>query len=132
VERVTGSLAVDRALGVGGVPRSRVTEIFGPEGGGKCLAKDTYCLSEHGLLTVEELFGLLGWSTSCTHRIQPASVALVNEAGRSEVTSHLTWNNRKPVIQVVTRTGLQIKATANHRLRVMNKYGYIAWKRAVT
>jgi len=130
VESVTGSLAVDRALGVGGVPRSRITEIFGPEGGGKCLAKDTYCLSEHGLLTIEELFGLLGWSTSCTHRIQPASVALVNEAGRSEVTSHLTWNNRKPVIQVVTRTGLQIKATANHRLRVMNEYGYIAWKRA--
>ena len=26
---------MDRALGVGGVPRSRITEIFGPEGGGK-------------------------------------------------------------------------------------------------
>jgi recombination protein RecA len=35
VESVTGPLAVDRALGVGGVPRSRITEIFGPEGGGK-------------------------------------------------------------------------------------------------
>jgi recombination protein RecA len=31
----TGSLAIDRALGVGGIPRSRVTEIYGPEGGGK-------------------------------------------------------------------------------------------------
>jgi recombination protein RecA len=31
----TGSLALDRALGVGGVPRSRITEIYGPEGGGK-------------------------------------------------------------------------------------------------
>jgi recombination protein RecA len=31
----TGSLALDMALGVGGVPRGRVIEIFGPEASGK-------------------------------------------------------------------------------------------------
>ena len=31
----TGSLSLDLALGVGGVPRGRVTEIYGPEGSGK-------------------------------------------------------------------------------------------------
>ena len=31
----TGSLAVDIALGIGGVPRGRVTEIYGPESSGK-------------------------------------------------------------------------------------------------
>ena len=31
----TGSLAVDLALGIGGVPRGRVVEIFGPESSGK-------------------------------------------------------------------------------------------------
>jgi recombination protein RecA len=31
----TGSLALDAALGVGGVPRGRVIEIFGPESSGK-------------------------------------------------------------------------------------------------
>jgi len=31
----TGSIAVDIALGVGGVPRGRVIEIFGPESSGK-------------------------------------------------------------------------------------------------
>jgi len=31
----TGSVALDIALGVGGLPRGRVTEIFGPEGSGK-------------------------------------------------------------------------------------------------
>jgi len=31
----TGSLAVDAALGVGGIPRGRVIEIFGPEASGK-------------------------------------------------------------------------------------------------
>ena len=31
----TGSLALDAALGVGGVPRGRIVEIFGPEASGK-------------------------------------------------------------------------------------------------
>ncbi|MBU1006191.1 MAG: recombinase RecA [Candidatus Omnitrophica bacterium] len=31
----TGALSLDLALGVGGVPRGRVVEIFGPEAGGK-------------------------------------------------------------------------------------------------
>lgn len=31
----TGSLAIDNALGIGGVPRGRIVEIFGPESSGK-------------------------------------------------------------------------------------------------
>ena len=31
----TGALALDFALGVGGIPRGRVVEIFGPESSGK-------------------------------------------------------------------------------------------------
>ncbi len=31
----TGSIGLDRALGVGGLPRGRVTEIYGPESSGK-------------------------------------------------------------------------------------------------
>ena len=31
----TGSLALDMALGIGGLPRGRVVEIFGPEASGK-------------------------------------------------------------------------------------------------
>ena len=31
----TGSIALDTALGVGGIPRGRITEIFGPESSGK-------------------------------------------------------------------------------------------------
>ncbi|WP_376791953.1 recombinase RecA [Thermoflexus sp.] len=36
----TGSLALDLALGVGGIPRGRITEIYGPEASGKT----TLCL----------------------------------------------------------------------------------------
>src|SRR5688500_17577048 len=31
----TGSITLDHALGIGGVPRGRVIEIFGPESSGK-------------------------------------------------------------------------------------------------
>ncbi len=31
----TGSVSLDYALGIGGVPRGRVVEIFGPESSGK-------------------------------------------------------------------------------------------------
>ena len=31
----TGAIALDLALGVGGLPRGRITEIFGPESSGK-------------------------------------------------------------------------------------------------
>ena len=31
----TGSISIDNALGIGGVPRGRVVEIFGPEASGK-------------------------------------------------------------------------------------------------
>jgi recombination protein RecA len=31
----TGSLALDLALGIGGLPRGRIVEVFGPESSGK-------------------------------------------------------------------------------------------------
>src|SRR5690625_7041487 len=36
----TGSLALDSALGVGGVPRGRVVEIYGPESSGKTRSEE--------------------------------------------------------------------------------------------
>src|SRR5512143_2057290 len=36
----TGALALDIALGIGGIPRGRIVEVFGPEGSGKT----TVCL----------------------------------------------------------------------------------------
>ncbi len=39
----TGSISFDAALGVGGIPRGRVTEVFGPESSGKT----TIMLADH-------------------------------------------------------------------------------------
>ena len=65
----TGSIKLDDALGIGGWPKGRIVEIFGPEMSGKCLTKDAYIDSEFGLLTVEELFekqGIVPASTTKT------------------------------------------------------------------
>ena len=37
----TGSIAIDLAIGIGGLPRGRICEIYGPESSGKT----TFCLS---------------------------------------------------------------------------------------
>jgi recombination protein RecA len=47
----TGCLSLDIALGIGGVPRGRVTEIYGPEGSGKT----TLCL--HVIAEAQQMGG---------------------------------------------------------------------------
>src|SRR5215813_6688025 len=65
----TGSIALDIALGIGGLPRGRVIEIYGPESSGKCLTADTHLWTDRGLETVAELFARCGQPASCTTRI---------------------------------------------------------------
>ena len=51
----TGSLGLDLALGVGGLPRGRVVEIFGPESSGKttlCLETIAQCQKNGGVCAV--------------------------------------------------------------------------------
>src|SRR6202022_45111 len=48
----SGSIGVDAALGVGGVPRGRIVEIFGPESSGKTT------LSLHMIAEAQKLGGL--------------------------------------------------------------------------
>ncbi|MDQ3006133.1 MAG: DNA recombination/repair protein RecA, partial [Chloroflexota bacterium] len=48
----TGSLSLDIALGVGGVPRGRITEIYGPESSGKT----TIC--QHIIAEVQRIGGV--------------------------------------------------------------------------
>ncbi|MGB9701968.1 MAG: recombinase RecA [Candidatus Kapaibacteriota bacterium] len=48
----TGSISVDTAIGIGGIPRGRMTEIFGPESSGKT----TLCL--HMIAEAQKLGGI--------------------------------------------------------------------------
>jgi protein RecA len=127
----TGSIALDVALGIGGLPRGRVVEIYGPESSGKCLTADTYVWTDLGLETVAELFERCGQPASCTTRItdvQGLGVRMVNEHGELETLAALTHNNRKPVTRLRLRSGRTITVTSNHPLRVMTERGFIVWR----
>ncbi|MGA7669857.1 MAG: recombinase RecA [Nitrolancea sp.] len=51
----TGSIALDMALGVGGIPRGRITEIYGPESSGKTT------LAQHIIAEAQSLGGVAAY-----------------------------------------------------------------------
>ncbi|MCY7365012.1 MAG: recombinase RecA [Frankiaceae bacterium] len=129
----TGSIALDVALGIGGLPRGRVVEIYGPESSGKCLTADTYVWTDIGLETVGELFLRAGMKASCTSRVtdvRELGLRAVNERGELETVAALTHNNRKPVLDVRLSSGRGVKATHNHPLRVVSERGFVVWRNA--
>ena len=64
----TGSLSLDIALGVGGIPRGRITEIYGPESSGKT----TLCL--HIAAEAQKLGGTVAF-IDMEHALDPAYAA---------------------------------------------------------
>jgi recombination protein RecA len=60
----TGSIALDLALGIGGIPRGRITEIFGPESSGKT----TLC--QHVLAEAQKKGGVVAF-IDVEHALDP-------------------------------------------------------------
>ncbi len=61
----TGSLSLDIALGVGGIPRGRVTEIYGPESSGKTT------IAQHIVAEAQRLGGTAAF-VDMEHALDPA------------------------------------------------------------
>ncbi len=61
----TGCLSLDLALGIGGVPRGRVVEIYGPESSGKTT------LAQHVIAEVQKMGGLAAF-VDAEHALDPA------------------------------------------------------------
>jgi len=61
----TGSISLDIALGIGGIPRGRITELFGPESSGK----STLC--QHIIAEAQRLGGLAAY-IDVEHALDPA------------------------------------------------------------
>src|SRR5438067_10624607 len=64
----TGSIALDIALGVGGIPRARVTEIYGHESGGKTT------LALHIVAEAQRMGGMAAY-IDAEHALDPLSAA---------------------------------------------------------
>ena len=124
----TGSILLDEALGINGLPRGRIVEIFGPEGSGKCLIGSTYCLTPKGLFTIAEIFTNKDINPSCTSKETPCTAQLINREGSIENTTHFTNNNKRKVFKVITKSGNVINGTENHPVLVMSKLGNWVWK----
>ena len=60
----SGSLALDLALGIGGIPRGRITEIFGPESSGKTT------LAQHIIAEAQNLGGTVAY-IDAEHALDP-------------------------------------------------------------
>ena len=60
----TGSLSLDLALGIGGLPKGRITEIFGPESSGKTT------LALHAVAEVQKLGGTAAY-VDAEHALDP-------------------------------------------------------------
>ena len=60
----TGSLSLDIALGLGGIPRGRVVEIYGPESSGKTT------VTLHMIAEVQKMGGIAGF-IDAEHALDP-------------------------------------------------------------
>jgi recombination protein RecA len=65
----TGSLSLDLALGIGGIPRGRVTEIFGPESSGKTT------IAQHIIAEAQKLGGTAAF-VDMEHALDPSYAAI--------------------------------------------------------
>jgi recombination protein RecA len=64
----TGSLALDLALGIGGIPKGRITEIFGPESSGKTT------LAQHIIAEAQKRGGTVAY-IDAEHAMDPSYAA---------------------------------------------------------
>jgi len=95
----TGSLSLDIALGVGGIPRGRVSEIFGPEASGKT----TLCL--HLAAEAQKLGGTVAY-VDMEHALDPAYAAKVGVNVEDLLISQPdTGEQALEIVQTLVRSG---------------------------
>jgi recombination protein RecA len=95
----TGSLSLDIALGVGGLPRGRVIEIYGPESSGKT----TICL--HLIAEAQRLGGVCGF-IDVEHALDPAYAARIGvDVENLYVSQPDTGEQALEIVEALVRSG---------------------------
>jgi recombination protein RecA len=112
----TGSLSLDLALGVGGIPRGRVTEIFGPESSGKStLAFHIIAQAQSGggiaaYIDVEHTFDPL-YAAHCGVKVEDLYMSQPDTAEQAlEITETLVRSGAIDVIVIDTVAALVPRA----------------------
>ncbi|MCD6355904.1 MAG: recombinase RecA [Anaerolineaceae bacterium] len=95
----TGSLSLDIALGVGGIPRGRVSEIFGPEASGKT----TLCL--HLAAEAQKTGGTVAF-IDMEHALDPAYAAMIGvDVDNLLISQPDTGEQALEILQTLVRSG---------------------------
>lgn len=95
----TGSLSLDLALGVGGIPRGRITEIYGPESGGKTTLA-LHCISE------AQKLGGLALFVDAEHALDPDYArALGVDVDRLYISQPSSGEEALEIMDAITRSG---------------------------
>src|SRR5215510_3728424 len=95
----TGSLSLDIALGVGGVPRGRITEIYGPESSGKT----TIC--QHIVAEAQKMGGVAAF-IDMEHALDPVYAARVGvDIDNLLVSQPDTGEQALEILETLVRSG---------------------------
>ncbi|HUN24417.1 MAG TPA: recombinase RecA [Anaerolineales bacterium] len=95
----TGSLSLDIALGIGGVPRGRVVEIYGPESSGKT----TIC--QHIIAEAQKIGGTCGF-IDMEHALDPAYAQKIGvDINNLYVAQPDTGEQALEIAEVMVRSG---------------------------
>ena len=95
----TGSLALDLALGIGGIPRGRVIEIYGPESGGKT----TLALT---IIAQAQRMGGLAAFVDAEHALDPQYAARLGvDVGNLLVSQPDTGEQALEIVELLARSG---------------------------
>ena len=95
----SGSLSIDLALGVGGFPRGRVVEVYGPESGGKTT------LALHVVAEAQRAGGVAAF-VDAEHALDPVyAAALGVDVGELLVSQPDTGEQALEIVELLVRSG---------------------------
>ena len=118
----TGCISLDYALGVGGIPKGRIIEIFGPQSGGKCVVGDTFILTEKGFLKIKEC------GNSPEETFTDSEMNLYTLNGMDKANKFYNGGIKK-TLKINTRFGFELEGTLNHPVYGLEKECFFSFKK---
>jgi len=95
----TGSISLDLALGVGGYPRGRIIEVYGPESSGK----STLCL--HAVAEMQKMGGIAAY-VDAEHALDPVYAKNIGvNIGDLLISQPDTGEQALEIVETLTRSG---------------------------
>ena len=130
----TGYDDLDSVLtrGQGGICLGGVCELYGSEGSGKCVTKETMCITPNGIMSVEEIFEDANLKCDNGSGFRECEYSILNMHSEFENTSHFYKNGmggNLKTVRITTSDGFTLEGTHNHPILVMDNSGFVVWRK---